>query len=458
VVLSRGGHDSHRGDLRETVNIGTQKLVFAGTSRLTDLFPVFGARLLDTTVRQTYGSRAVVAMFARRNRKEVKRVRTFRRFLMIPDIHIGDAVMSQAWLMALRDFFPNAEIDYVVNRTVAPLIEGNPDATRILPLFGGGAFPTATDIANLRTLITEGRYDLCLCACTFLEPHDVAGPSQPFLHFVTHGPAILRNERDSTQINHFSHQGYQFVRDLLSTVAPAVRAGHFAGVRTTYTDAVIEESRRFAAAVGLTGDGPVVMLNPDTASPFTLPPFESQATLLRGIAEGVERDCAILVGAGHTAAGIGDRLVTSLPEALRARVRIIPPDLPLAVYSALIDYADVFISGDTGPLHLAAARRYSRSEGYQFRNRTAVLSIFGATTPRMSGYDSFQPGYLPANQDAPSWCYQAGSPCRNITCLNKMFKTCATVRCFEEVDTKALAALVIRHLQESRTKEGRAIP
>ena len=405
-------------------------------------------------IRPTYGSRTLAAMYERRNRREVRRVRGFQRFLMIPDIHIGDAVMSQAWLMALRDFFPRAEIDYVVNRTVAPLIEGNADATRVLPLFAGGEFPTATDISNLRTLITDGHYDLCLCSCTFLEPHDVAGPTQPFLHFVTHGPAILRNEGDATHINHFSYQGYQFVRDLLSTVAPAVRAEGFAGVRTTYTDAVIEESRRFAAAVGLTGDTPVVMLNPDTASPFTLPPFESQAALLRELAEGVATDCTILVGAGHTAAGIGHRLIASLSEPRRAQVRIIPPDLPLPVYSALIDYADVFISGDTGPLHLAASRRYSRSQGHQFRNRTAVLSLFGATTPRMSGYDSVKPGYLPANQDAPSWCYQAGSPCRNITCLNKMFKTCATVRCFEEVDTKGLAALVIDHLGEIRTKQG----
>ena len=27
----------------------------------------------------------------------------------------------------------------------------------------------------------------------------------------------------------------------------------------------------------------------------------------------------------------------------------------------------------------------------------------------MSGYDSFQPGFLDSNQDAPSWCYQAGT-------------------------------------------------
>jgi hypothetical protein len=65
----------------------------------------------------------------------------------------------------------------------------------------------------------------------------------------------------------------------------------------------------------------------------------------------------------------------------------------------------------------------------------------------MSGYDSFQPGYLPANQEAPSWSYTAGSPCRNITCVNKIFKTCRDVHCFDDVDAEALAGLIEDYLK-----------
>ena len=141
-----------------------------------------------------------------------------------------------------------------------------------------------------------------------------------------------------------------------------------------------------------------------------------------------------------------ERLLATLPTAMQQDVRIVPRSMPLDAYAALIDLADVFVSGDTGPLHLAAARRYARSGHHQFRNRTAVLSFFGATPPRMSGYDSFRPGYLAANQDAPSFCYQAVSPCRNITCVNKLFKTCATPRCFEHVDVDAIASRAAAHL------------
>ncbi len=423
-----------------------QELVFAGTSRLTDVAPVWGARFLDATVRPLIGSRVLSALFARRNRSILRRVGGFRRFLVIPDIHIGDAVMTQSALAALRDFFPDAEIDYVINRAVAPVIEGNPDATRILPWFSGAHLPTADDIGLLREVIRDGRYDLCLSFGPFVAPDELVGRAQPFVSFMTHAPTILRNENDSTEINHFSYQYYQFVRGLLATVARPVRGNVYPGVRTTYSDEAIRLASGFAAEAGLSSQSAVVMVNPDSACRFNLLPFGDQAGLIERLAEATAADTTILLGAGHSLKGIGARLVESVAAPLRPKLRIIPPGLPLDAYAALIDVADVFITGDTGPLHLAAARRYSRSGRHQFRNRTAVLSLFGATVPRMSGYDSFQPGYLPANQDAPSWCCQAGSRCRNITCLNKYFKTCRTVRCFERIDVAGLAELVASHL------------
>jgi hypothetical protein len=428
------------------MNNRLQRVVFAGTSRLTDVFPVFGGRLLDSTIRPVYGSRALSAVFEQGNRRVMKRVKAFRRFLVVPDIHIGDSVMMQSSLMAVRDFFPAAEIDYVVNKTVAPLIEGNPDATRILPVYSDGQFPSPNDIKTLREIIRTGHYDLCVNICPFLEKKDLAPPDQSVVRFLNHAPTLLRNESDSAHINHFSYQSYRFVRGVLSISAQPVREDRFRGVRTTYSDDAIESAGRYTAEAGMSSGSPVIMLNPDSASKFNLMPYDSQARLLGLLARDTAADVKILLGAGHTEAGIGERLADTIPSPFRSKVRIIPRNMSLEVFSALIDFADVFISGDTGPLHLAAARRYSRSGHHQFRNRTSVLSFFGATMPRMSGYDSFQPGYLPANQDSPSWCYQAGSPCRNITCLNKMFKTCETVRCFEQVDVAGLAALVTSHL------------
>jgi ADP-heptose:LPS heptosyltransferase len=381
------------------------------------------------------------------DRRTMRKVKAFRRFLVIPDTHIGDAVMMQSALLAVRDFFPDAEVDYVTNKVVAPLIEGNPDVNRVIPLYSNRQFPTPAEVGAIRNIVRGGRYDLCFNICPFLGTREIAEPGQLVARFMNRAPTIIRNEDDPSKINHFSYHGYQFVRELLLRVAQPGRESHFQGVRTTYSDEAIDRAWRFAEEADLSPHSQVLMINPDSSSKFNLMPFESQAGLLALLVRETAADTTILLGSGHSEAGIGERLMETIPYPYRSRIRIVPRSMPLDVYSAVIDFADVFISGDTGPMHLAAARRYSRSGRYQFRNRTAVLSIFGATMPRMSGYDSIQPGYIPANQDAPSWCYLAGSPCRNITCLNKMFKTCGTVRCFEQVDLKGLSVIVGSYLK-----------
>ena len=428
------------------MNVRVQRLVFAGASRLTDAAPAFGARLLDGVLRPALGSRALSALFARRNRRVMRRVAAPRRFLVIPDVHIGDAIMTQSALTAVRDFFPDADIDYAVNRAVAPLLEGHPEATRVMPMLSGANFPTPDDLAALRATIQSGSYDLCLSFGSFMAPDELADRGQPIVSFLTYAPTLMRNEETSEPVNHFSYQFYEFVRGVLSVAARPVRDHHYQGGRVICSEQAIAGAARFAAEVGVTPETPVIMMNPDGGNRFTVLPFEHQSALLARLAAEASPGTVILLGVGHSWEGIGQRLLDSVSAGMRARLRIIPKTMSLDVYAALLDYADVFITGDTGPLHLAAARRYARSGSHRFRNRTAVLSLFGATISRMSGYDSSQPGYLPANQDAPSWCYVAPSRCRNVTCLNKYFKTCRTVRCFEGANVADLAALVLAHL------------
>jgi ADP-heptose:LPS heptosyltransferase len=421
-----------------------QKALFEEASRLTGRFPRAGSRLLDGTFRLLAGSPLLSALLARHNLRVVRALKSVRNFLVVPDIHIGDAVMSQSALTALRDFFPDARVDYVVNRTAFPLIEGNAEATRVLPFFSNGSFPPAADLSALRNLIQDERYDLVLNFCPYINDRDIGFPGTGLIDIMSHAPAFVRNERRPSEINHFAFQTYKFTFDLLSLVAAPRRPEAFTGLRLNVGDTAVEDARRFAASAGLPAGIPVVMFNPDAASRFTRLPDEKQARLLAAIAR---LDAAILVGAGHTEAGIGERIIATLPPSLRSKAILVPASLSLEAYAALIDVCDVFVTGDTGPMHIAAARRSSRSGRHDFRNQTAVLSIFGATPARMSGYDSFQPGYLPANQEAPSWSYTAGSSCRNITCVNKIFKTCRDVRCFDDVDAEALAGLIEDYLK-----------
>ncbi len=373
----------------------------------------------------------------------MRKIRSFDKFLVIPDIHIGDAVMTQAALTAIRDFFPHARIDYPVNKTAFPLIEGNPEATRVLPFFSNGLFLSKDNLDDLRALVRREKYDLCLNLGPFVKDDDIASNGQNVLNILNRAPVIVHNEGDPSRINHFIHHFYWYIRELLETRVPLKRNAAFKGVRLTLKASARDRAREFLAEADLPPGLPIILCNPDGASPFTRIPLARFSDLLTRLA-GLE--ASILMNSGHTVAGIGERLRASLPPGLQPRLTLIPPEIPIDAYAAIIDQCDVFISGDTGPLHLAAARRFSFEGDFGFRNRTAVFSCFGGTPARLSGYDSFQSGFLPANQDAPSRNTTAGSPCRNLSCVDKFFKTCRTVRCFEDLNVAELAGRVRSHL------------
>ena len=416
-----------------------QETFFAWTSLLTRYFPRFGAKALDIPVKAIVGSRLLGFFLNKVNERQVKKVRTFRRFLVNPDVHIGDAIMAQFAVSALRDFFPDAQIDFTANRGVTTLIEGNPEISNFIPAYSGGVFAPDAELATVGQLMQKGDYDLLINMNPFIDAGKLT--KGRVFDFMSHSPSMIRNESTPNVINHILYQYHCFVHRVLDNVAVPKRATQKLGVTVGLSDAAVEEAEKFVE--GFAPGRRLVLMNTDTASPYTRLPFQYQVDLTARL---LRDGAAVLMGAGHNEPGLGERLLATVPVEFKGFAKVIPAQMSLDAFSALGDLCDLFVSGDTGPMHIAAARKYSRTGKYTVRNRTALLCFFGATTSRMSGYDSHQPGYLPANQDAPSWTFVAGSPCRNITCLNKLFKTCETVRCFEVLDLNEVMAVIAPYL------------
>jgi ADP-heptose:LPS heptosyltransferase len=426
----------------------TQKKIFHLTSEVTRLFPKAGARFLDSLILPIAGHPLLVNGIFKRNRKTLGRA-PFRKILVIPDIHIGDAVMMQGAVQAFRDFFPDARIDYVVKKSVASLIEGNPAITNLYPYFTGAVFPTETDVQSVQKLVAENNYDLCFNCSPFFEDSRLFPRGQKILNFMTVAPQLLQNEKNKTGINHFLFQSYGFVKKLLEANFNIRAFETFEGVGVTLSDEAVEKAKLYLKEKCVPGHKPVIFLNPDTASPYTLIPLAHQAEILKKI---LGMDVSVLLGTAFTHTGMEQRLLETLTMEERRKVFVVPSTLPIDAYAALIDEADIFISGDTGPLHIAAARKLSRSGLAEFRNKTFIISIFGATPARMSGYDSANPLFPPANQDAPSRTYVSESPCRNITCVNKMAKTCRDARCFEVLAVEEMAGDIQQRLTALTSK------
>ncbi len=145
------------------------------------------------------------------------------------------------------------------------------------------------------------------------------------------------------------------------------------------------------AQVGMAhGRGKLLMVAPDTSSVITRPPTP---LLAEGIAAALRRDHSLLVLIlpGYTDVDAAPRLEQALLPAFSERVFLLPaePAPPLLELAALIDQCDVFVSGDTGVMHLAAATKRLASAGggeYEPRNTVKIISLFGGTNPALHGY------------------------------------------------------------------------
>jgi ADP-heptose:LPS heptosyltransferase len=425
-----------------------QKTLFHLTSVATTWFPRGGAWFFDHTIPPILGNKLLVKHIFQKNLRTVQAVPQFKKILVIPDIHIGDAVMMQGAVQAFRDYFPDARVDYVIKKSVACLIEGNPAISNLYPLFTGSVFPTENDVDSIKKLVAENHYDICFNCSPFFEDDHLFPPGQKILNFMTSAPQMARNDIDQVSLNHFAYQSYMFAERLLRKKTGAYPSRAFPGVPVTLSDDAFQKAKDLLAQYKVGNDKPIVFINPDTASPYTLIPFEHQATLLKRM---LEMGATVLFGTAFVHKDAEKKLLENLSEDEKKNVVVIPCSLPIDAYAALVDFADVFVSGDTGPLHIAAARKFSKTGNVKFRNKTFVISVFGATPARMSGYDSTNPLFPPANQDVISRTYVSQSPCRNITCVNKMAKTCEKVRCFEVLDVEGIVGDIKRHLEKSRT-------
>ncbi len=417
--------------------------LFHLTSVLTAWFPRAGAWLLDLAFIPLIGNRPLARFIFNRNLRIAKSVKEYKKILVVSDIHIGDAILASGSVSAFRNFFPNAQIDYVVKKSVACFFEGHPEITKLYPIFTGGQYPNESDLESVRKLTLENHYDLCMNCCPFLGDQHIFPKGQKVMNMMTAAPEILWNLRAKTGTCHFMYQSYGLPYKILSKITDANNPGTYKGGTIVLSKRATEEAKSFLENSKIPHGIPVFFLNPDAASPYNRVPFENQLELLKGL---LKLKGHVILGSGFTAKGIEKQLLEKLGNVEKNGITIVPNTMSLDGYAALIDSTDYFISADTGPLHIAAARKLPAPGNTPFRNRTFVIAIFGATNARMSGYDSTDPLFPAANQDAPSRTYVSESPCRNITCMNKMAKTCEKVRCFEFLDTGKIFSDIQSHL------------
>ncbi len=136
--------------------------------------------------------------------------------------------------------------------------------------------------------------------------------------------------------------------------------------------------------------GKLLVVAADTASIVTRPPTALLAAALAGALRKCP-DLVVCILQGLTDPGAGEDLLQSLSSDFDGRVFMVPaePRARLLDVAAFIDQADIFVTGDTGFMHVAVTEKRLR-EGANAdllpHNSVKIVALFGGTNPHLFGY------------------------------------------------------------------------
>ncbi len=134
----------------------------------------------------------------------------------------------------------------------------------------------------------------------------------------------------------------------------------------------------------------LLVVAPDSASMVTRPPTDLLTAALSTTLEECP-DLAVCILPSYTDTTASENLRSSLAPHFERRVILLPasPRARLLETAAFLDQADIFVSGDTGVMHLAAATKMLKPGSdirFRPRNTVKIITLFGGTNPDYYGY------------------------------------------------------------------------
>lgn len=327
------------------------------------------------------------------------------RFLITMGEGIGDAVV--VGLSALDQIVANApeaagHIDILCTPLQAQIFEEDPRPNRIIqsetPFFAGSRmrdWPRAiwlgAEGARVARLLREQRYEAVF-------PAMVAPGLYRVLHAPLMYPDLFRLGRDLlTQHTPSDLPVYKLVRHIVNRSFHNSAPPHslpeeiplYLGARHIRQAITIIGRLKAESSVGQ-AQAQILLVAPDSNSPVTRPPTRLLAAALAPVLSRHD-DLLVCVLPGYTDTAAAGNLKNALLPGFTGRVFALPaePRPSLLETAALIDQADLLVTGDTGVMHLAATTKRVRQAGtgpLAPRNAVRIIALFGGSNPDVWGY------------------------------------------------------------------------
>ena len=321
------------------------------------------------------------------------------RVLVVRLGSLGDLIHALPAVAALRASWPRAEIDWVVERPHAELLALVPLLSRVIVM---GERNVGGWMSTVRTLRAR-HYDMAIDLQGLVKSAVIARLSRArrvvgFDRAALREPAARFFYTETVQVGEGRHVIDKNLALAASLVASVERPG--TALRPSelsfplrITDSPALDSLRAQ------GVGDFAVINPGAAWPNKRWPPEKFAGVARAIHANHGWTSVVLWGPGEesVARAIVDQA---------SGTAVLAPETTLADLVAIARAARLFVSGDTGPLHIAGA------------TATPIVALFGPTTPTRNGpwddrdvsisrYESCVCHYKRMCQRPGAWCLDA---------------------------------------------------
>lgn len=354
-----------------------------------------------------------------------------RRILVIRLDLIGDLVLSMVVVRVLKRTYPNAEIDLISVPASAKVIEGDPDVTRLLGYDPNiwrrpKALFQQKNWRELRTLLKtlhEREYDLAISV--FGKWAGVLAALSGARRTLGFGresfPGLMT---DSIAGKHWTPGEKKHEVDYCLDLAQAAGANIELEDRYPHLSIpaqVADEVERLLAAEGIQAQRPLVAChvsaNNGQSKRWPVPYWAALLDLL--IRE--EHAQVVLTGAPNDLP-----LIEKITARMHEQAHNLAGKTSLTQLAALLKRADLLISGDSGPMHMASAVE------------TPLIAIHGPTDPALSGPVSHHATILRSD----IWC----SPCYQAkeTADCRFF----TTQCMKDISPAQVLSVAREKLRE----------
>ena len=333
------------------------------------------------------------------------------RILIVKLSAIGDVVHTLPAACLLRKRFPDAHISWVVDPRARQLLESSPvideviefDTRAVQKGLVNGSAPNGlrTQLKNLRAGAKangSNQSDIAIDFQGLIKSGLVAyasGASRRIGFCVKdlREPAsqmFLTERVDTTQQTHVIEKNLALARAAIDLECSEQSSVVASSDRYEFPITVSTQDEQFVDAAIGKQQTQFAILNPGGGWPTKLWPTERYAEL----ADWLWSDCGL---SSVVTFGPGEEPLAHAIASHAQSGKVLPQTSTLKQFVALARRAALFVGGDTGPLHLAAA------------SGTPIVSLFGPTSPERNG--PFDSSDISVGRDL--WCR---SDCHRRSC------------------------------------------